>query len=760
MKQVYILFLCMLLSAAVIGQSRKGKLYDADTKEPLAGATIKAGDKIIQSAVDGSFVLPSNIKEIEISFTGYITEKTTTDQLDIALKKSNNSLEEVIVSANRTAQKRSEAPVAITTINKQTIEDTKAQRLDFLLNKVSGVFMVNLGNEQHEMSIRQPMTTKSLFLYMEDGVPIHTTGVYNHNSLLEMNLPAAKSIEVIKGPSSALYGAEAIGGAVNVITQSAPAFTSGQVSLQLNDKGYKRADFQAGTSFGKWGVIASGYYANKQNGPIEYSDFHKTAITLRSDYRASDRTTWTNTLALTDYYSDMTGSVDSIKFAQKNYSSQQTFTYRKVHALRYKSMLNHQWNVNSATNVSLLYRDNSVGQNPSYSIASTSDPTKFKGQINDNAFKSYALFITHSQKINWLQSKIVAGASVDYSPQNYYAKFISINKDLSSGKFVNYTSPTPDSFLSKYKTGIVNLASYLDYECSPAKNLKFIFAIRYDAFQYYFINNVPTSASVSTASTLNTFGRVTPKLGLTYNHKNVGFYANYSQGYVPPQLTDLYSSVKVAPYLLPQTFSNYEIGGWASLQKNKLYIDWSLYRLNGTNEIISVKQPDNSYTNENAGSTKHVGIEYGITYKPVADLSIRFSGTNAKHTFVSNIVKGVDYSGKEMSDAPRFTSNAEITYKPSFIKGLRISAEWQHQGKYFMDDLDQTTYKGFNVFNFRTGYQFSHIEVWINALNATNHYYSVISTKNATTSGSAAYSYSLGDPREITFGVAYHFGKK
>lgn len=750
----------MLLSAAVIGQSRKGKLYDADTKEPLAGATIKAGDKIIQSAVDGSFVLPSNIKEIEISFTGYITEKTTTDQLDIALKKSNNSLEEVIVSANRTAQKRSEAPVAITTINKQTIEDTKAQRLDFLLNKVSGVFMVNLGNEQHEMSIRQPMTTKSLFLYMEDGVPIHTTGVYNHNSLLEMNLPAAKSIEVIKGPSSALYGAEAIGGAVNVITQSAPAFTSGQVSLQLNDKGYKRADFQAGTSFGKWGVIASGYYANKQNGPIEYSDFHKTAITLRSDYRASDRTTWTNTLALTDYYSDMTGSVDSIKFAQKNYSSQQTFTYRKVHALRYKSMLNHQWNVNSATNVSLLYRDNSVGQNPSYSIASTSDPTKFKGQINDNAFKSYALFITHSQKINWLQSKIVAGASVDYSPQNYYAKFISINKDLSSGKFVNYTSPTPDSFLSKYKTGIVNLASYLDYECSPAKNLKFIFAIRYDAFQYYFINNVPTSASVSTASTLNTFGRVTPKLGLTYNHKNVGFYANYSQGYVPPQLTDLYSSVKVAPYLLPQTFSNYEIGGWASLQKNKLYIDWSLYRLNGTNEIISVKQPDNSYTNENAGSTKHVGIEYGITYKPVADLSIRFSGTNAKHTFVSNIVKGVDYSGKEMSDAPRFTSNAEITYKPSFIKGLRISAEWQHQGKYFMDDLDQTTYKGFNVFNFRTGYQFSHIEVWINALNATNHYYSVISTKNATTSGSAAYSYSLGDPREITFGVAYHFGKK
>ncbi|MFX8641025.1 hypothetical protein ABTM21_19400, partial [Acinetobacter baumannii] len=84
-------------------------------------------------------------------------------------------------------------------------------------------------------------------------------------------------------------------------------------------------------------------------------------------------------------------------------------------------------------------------QNPSYSIASTSNPALFKGQVNDNAFTTYALFLQHTQKFKWLSSKLIAGASIDVSPQSYYAKFIWITKDLASGKYVSYTSPMPDS---------------------------------------------------------------------------------------------------------------------------------------------------------------------------------------------------------------------------------------------------------------------------------------------------------------------------
>lgn len=588
MKKIFLFIFCSFLYTLSMAQTKTftGKVFDLNSNEALIGAAITDGKQTVATNANGVFTISTAERKISITYSGYNKLSfTLTDvaSLNIAMQPTNNILEQVIVSADKTVQQRKDAPVAISIINKQTINDTKAQRIDNLLNKVSGVFMVTLGNEQHQMSIRQPMTTKSLFLYMEDGIPVRTTGVYNHNALIELNMASAKSIEVIKGPSSALYGSEAIGGAVNIQTQSAPVNRNIVASLQSNNAGYKRADLQAGTTLGKWGIIASGYYADKRNGIIDYSDFHKTAISIRTDYRPNVKTVWTNTFSYVDYYSQMTGSIDSVKFATQNYLSQQTFTFRSVYALRIKSMLNYKWSKTSESNVAFMYRDNSIKQNPAYSIGSTSNPAVFRGQINDNAFRTYALFAQHVQKLPFLNSKIIAGASLDLSPQSYYAKFISIQKDLATGKYVSYTMPAKDSMLSNYATDITNLASFVNYEATIFAGLKLVAALRYDAFKYGF----DTKILKGSPDTTNKFNRVTPKIGLTYNYKGIGFYTNYSEGYVPPQLTELYSnSVSKIPTLLPQSFKNYEVGGWFSLVKNKLYLDWSLYQLEGADEII------------------------------------------------------------------------------------------------------------------------------------------------------------------------------
>jgi outer membrane receptor protein involved in Fe transport len=247
---------------------------------------------------------------------------------------------------------------------------------------------------------------------------------------------------------------------------------------------------------------------------------------------------------------------------------------------------------------------------------------------------------------------------------------------------------------------------------------------------------------------------VSPKVGFTYNFTNrTGVYANYSQGFIPPQITEMYTGVKT-PRIRPAIFFNREIGGWADIIKEQLSVDVSAYQLNGSDEIISVRLEDGSTENQNAGSTSHKGIEFGLNYKPIKTVSLRFSGAYSEHRFTEFIEKGVNYSGNEMNNAPRWMHNTELWYRPAFAQGLRVGVEWQKVGSYFMDPQNTTKYKGYNVFNFRAAYQYKATELWINLLNATNNYYSYISSKSGS-----RYSYQVAEPVNITIGVSFDLGQ-
>lgn len=762
----------ILVISGFISQAQtiiKGKIIDAITKEPIYGASVRCTDPNCicgcSTNASGEFEIncKKDCKNISVSFIGYTAQVVAIDGLSetIALAPSASLMNEVVVSANRgETVKRSQAPVAISQITTRTIQETKATTVDQLLNKISGVNMVNLGNEQHQMSIRQPMTTKSLFLYLEDGIPVRTTGLYNHNAVLEMNMASVKNIEVIKGPSSSLYGSEAIGGVVNFITMAPTSVPVLKLSAQINNIGYKRTDLQSSFTKNKWGFAVSGYYANKRNSFMEYSDFHKATVTGRIDYRFSDKTTLSNSATWLNYYSDMPSGVDSTMFATRKFVNPQTFTYRKVDAFRYRSTLTHSWNEMAKTTASIIYRDNTIGQNPAYRIKDDykkingnwiGQKSLAHGEVNASSFNSYAFVAQHKQNLSWKNASIIGGASIDLSPSTYNADYIRIKKDTVTKKYASYQKT--DSTLTHYATKINNYAAFANFEFSPVEKLRVVASLRYDLFTYNFDNHLKPSAFSGSADTVNRFSKFSPKIGFTYNvSTKTGLYANYSQGFVPPQVTEMYTGVKV-PDIQPSVFYNYEVGGWMEVVKNKLSIDASAYRLNGTNEIISVKLDDGSTENRNAGKTSHKGIEFGLNASPVKDLTFRISGAYSQHKFIAFVEKGSNYNGNEMNGAPHWMHNAEVWYKPSFAKGLRIGAEWQKIGSYYMDPKNTVKYEGYNVVNLRAGYQYKGFEVWLNVLNATNNYYSYISTK------STSYSYQLAEPRNFNIGIAYDLGR-
>ncbi len=662
-----------------------------------------------------------------------------------------NQLNTVIVSANKSLEKRREAPIAISVIGKQTINELKANRIDYLMNRVSGVYMPSIGNEQHMMAIRQPISLKGLYLYLEDGMPIRTSGLFSNNALIELNTSNIERIEVIKGPASALYGAEAIGGVVNFITMGVPKTKEAEVAGQWNSLGLKKIDLSIGqpTPYGGWNIMGS--WANQSNGPIEYSNYEKKALSLKQVFKLTNKLSGFHSLQYIQYFSQMTGSVDSLYFSRQDFKAQQSFTYRKINALRIRQNLNYQWNKSIQTLFNIMYRDNRMDQNPAYAIAATNNPTRFKGQDNSNYFNAWVMDIQQNFQIPQLSSQLSVGGSLDRTRQNLIAQYIDITKDTSIGKFVKYNYPLKDSLVTNYSTNINNHAIYANLSSFVNKDIKLNLALRYDYFNYQFNNALLNS----TPSSKNNFSQFTPKIGFTYNKIHWGGYANLSTGFAPPQITEIYNAIRV-PYLLPQTFKNTEIGAW--FQQGNWQGEFSVYQLLGENEIISVRQTDGVNLNQNSGSTKHIGIEYQLKYKLNSQLAFNWNGTHAKHTYQRTTIKGIDVSGNEMVAAPRFWSNFSAVWKAS--KSLFTSLEWQHQSGYFMDEINATKYPGFNLLHLRLHYQMQQSSIWFHVLNLTNSYYSTMATKNFSVKGNAAYSYYIGEPRSISLGWNWMFGKK
>ncbi|SHG11094.1 Outer membrane receptor proteins, mostly Fe transport [Flavobacterium fluvii] len=703
--------------------------------------------------------------------------KNTTSEKD-STKVEN--LEEVFVTANRTATLRKETPVAISKLTAKTINETKAVALYEIANKVPGVLMVNLGNEQHMMSIRQPMTTNAYYLYLEDGLSIRPMGIFNHNALLEINQFNLQNIEVVKGPASSLYGPEAVGGTINLISIKPSIDPEFKFGIQADQWGYRRIQAAGGATVGKVGFHVSGISSLQKNGWMTFSDYRKDNINARIDYNINTNTRLISNTMYGQYYSDMSGGVNETDFYNRDYKSTSDFTYRKSDALRTRLTLEHDWNDNAGSYITAYYRDNKLGQNPSYGIkwSPTINPTKAAGEVNSNNFKSYGAIAQHTQKFDFLNTKIVGGVLYDYSPVTYWAYLLEMKANLNPGlpgkQTVNYyeiTAERPDVKLANYSADIFNKAAYAQMSINPINKLVITAGARYDNLKVNYNNALDNSTGTKI------YDKPTFKVGINYNPaKFTGIYANYAQGFAPPGITSIFrakpgtggTTGKPAEFyynLEPATFNNYEMGGWLAVLNGKLIFDYAVYYMEGKNELLNVKLPDNSTDYRSVGETRHKGIEFGGNYKMLSNqLNIRFGGTVAEHTFIdfkvsdkpTDVLQNLD--GKEMPNAPKWSGNSEVSYYPNWLPKFRTSLEWQSVGSYYQDQVNTVKYTGYDIFNFRAGYEWKGIEIYGNIINITDKLYAYnVSRGNLTTSQPA---YLAAAPRTFLVGLQYNFSFK
>ena len=127
-------------------------------------------------------------------------------------------LEEVVVTASRYEESIMETPVSIEVIDQEEIEESNAQNIAELLDTYTGVYIKDNGSQVGTKSVKIRGASSDQVLVLLDGIPYNDP----HNGGLDLSIISAdniEKIEIIKGPASVIYGANAMGGVVNIITK-------------------------------------------------------------------------------------------------------------------------------------------------------------------------------------------------------------------------------------------------------------------------------------------------------------------------------------------------------------------------------------------------------------------------------------------------------------------------------------------------------------------------------------------------------------
>lgn len=221
----------------------KGSVTDLDTSQPLVGinvivvshpngaATDAKGRFLIEGLDQGSYTLM-------ISAIGYETSYVKThipapEIIQVKLKETFFQMESVVVTGTRSEKIHLNTPIATEVITTQDIQDSGARDLGELLEQRAGV-SVSSSVEGGTIVNVLGMDSKYVMILI-DGQPV--TGKFNNRDMLDqVTISNIEKVEIVKGPGSSLYGSEAMGGVINIITRSEQSLLPLTIKVRHSDR--------------------------------------------------------------------------------------------------------------------------------------------------------------------------------------------------------------------------------------------------------------------------------------------------------------------------------------------------------------------------------------------------------------------------------------------------------------------------------------------------------------------------------------------
>ena len=189
---------------------------------------------------------------------------------------------EVTVTATGEAEDPSGLPVSVTVIGRTAIDDAGADTVAGMLRRVPGVTVMRSGAEGSVTSVFTRGTNSNHTLVLFDGVRLNSPyfGGYDFSQLPTAGVGR---IEVVRGPYSALWGADAVGGVVNVIPERGGDGLGAGVTLEGGEDGWARAEGTVSWGDGRTDLFLSGFHREADQG-LPNSDYSTDQWLLDAGY--------------------------------------------------------------------------------------------------------------------------------------------------------------------------------------------------------------------------------------------------------------------------------------------------------------------------------------------------------------------------------------------------------------------------------------------------------------------------------------------
>ena len=661
----------------------------------------------------------------------------------------------VTVTGTREQTLLSETPSSVGVIDRSAIDFTRPSHPQQLLGQIPGVAIAVTNGEGHTTAIRQGFTTGPMYLFLEDGIPVRATGNFNHNALYELNLPSAGGVEVVRGIGSALYGSDAIGGLVNVLSRTPRETAGADLSVEAGSFAWGRV--LGGIDSGRRGpnALRADLNLTHTDGWRDSTAYDRQSVNLRWDHEY-DAQTLVKTILGGTHIDQQTGANSALPlslYLNNPTVNLRSAAYRKVDALRFSSAVEKDLGQGVLLSITPYFRDNRMDLNGSYNF-----PTN--ARLENTQVQSYGLMTKFRRNFDDpMRTRLIAGLDLDYSPSQRQEDKITLLTDTVAGQ-TRYYSYTLGQRIYDYEVSYKSAAPYLHLELSPTDVLRVTAGLRYDyasmSMQNHLGQNTTVNGFYQLADTSANFSRWSPKLGLTWGlSESSHAFASYNQGFRTPSENQLfrsgataatYSAASAAATLRPILAEQFEIGVRGKLQ------GWSYelvaYQLNKQDDLLSQRDSSGVAVQTNNGSTEHQGVELGLGTEIISRLRLDLSTSYARHRYRQWITSTVDYSGKEIEAAPRLLANLRLTWQPT--TSTQAQLEWVELGSYYLEATNlQGKYDGHRLFNARVSTQLDqHWSCFARITNLTDKRYA-----DSASYASSMAMYSPGLSRAVYLGV-------